>query len=478
MYLKNRWNKLGITKKIFIGSSTIIIISTILIYSCLYAAFPKVYSFYKLTKTEDAIQNAISNPANNSLVELNNELSVLAFCNNIGILVKDGRGNILMVTDGFFNELGNSKLLLTDGNIVQERFGLSGKVAEMHAYSRPLNEKLNIEIRIPMMPVKESGEVLILFLPIVVIITIIMAMGSFYIYSRLIGRPLLKINETAKAMAKLDFSKKIDIVGEDELGELSRSLNHMSDSLEESIRNLEESNKKLLSDIEKERIEEKKRRDFIATISHELKSPITIVSGQLEGMIYNIGSFKDRDKYLRKSYEVIGEMRGLVEEILTLNKYESDAFKVEMEKLNLSELLDKTIENQNFHLGNRGLNLKKNIESNINIYGDVKLIKRVLDNIINNAIKYSKDNTDIIVTLNKKEKATLLVENIGDNINEEEIKKIFDPFYRLEKSRNRKTGGSGLGLYIVKSILDKHPNMEYKMTTEENRILFKIEIEL
>ena len=82
------------------------------------------------------------------------------------------------------------------------------------------------------------------------------------------------------------------------------------------------------------------------------------------------------------------------EEILTLNKYESDAFKVEMEKLNLSELLDKTIENQNFHLGNRGLNLKKNIESNINIYGDVKLIKRVLDNIINNAIKYSKDNTE------------------------------------------------------------------------------------
>ena len=159
-------------------------------------------------------------------------MSVLAFCNNIGILVKDGRGNILMVTDGFFNELGNSKLLLTDGNIVQERFGLSGKVAEMKAYSQPLNEKLNIEIRIPMMPVKESGEVLILFLPIVVIITIIMAMGSFYIYSRLIGRPLLKINETAKAMAKLDFSKKIDIVGEDELGELSRSLNNMSDSLE------------------------------------------------------------------------------------------------------------------------------------------------------------------------------------------------------------------------------------------------------
>ncbi len=478
MYLKNRWNKMGITKKIFIGSSAIIIISTILIYSCLYAAFPKVYSFYKLTKSEDAIENAVSNPANNNLVALNNELSILAFCNNIGILVKNSNGNILMVTDGFFNELGNSKLLLDDGNIVQERFGLSGKVVEMKTYSQPLNEKLNIEVRIPMMPVKESGEVLILFLPIVVIITIIMAMGSFYIYSRLIGRPLLKINEIAKAMAKLDFSQKIDIVGEDELGELSRSLNDMSDSLEESIRNLEESNKKLLSDIEKERIEEKKRRDFIATISHELKSPITIVSGQLEGMIYNIGSFKDRDKYLRKSYDVIGEMRGLVEEILTLNKYESDAFKVEMEKFDLSILLDKTIENQKFHLGNRGVNLKKNIESNINIYGDVKLIKRVLDNIINNAIKYSKDDTDIIVALNKKDKATLVVENIGDNINEEEIKKIFDPFYRLEKSRNRKTGGSGLGLYIVKSILDKHPNMEYKMLTEENKIVFEIEIEL
>lgn len=478
MYLKNLWNKMGITKKIFIGSSVIIVFSTILIYSFLYAAFPKVYSFYKLSKTEGAIQSAISDEVNNNLGSLNNNLNLLAYYNNIGILVKDNKGDILIVTDRFFNDLNNSKFLLDNGNIVQQKFGMSGKVVEMRTYSEPLHEMLDIEIRIPMMPVKESGEVLILFLPLVMLITIFMAMTSFYIYSRMVGKPLLEINEIAKAMAKLDFSKKIDIGGEDELGELARSLNDMSDSLESSIRSLEESNKKLLSDIEKERLEEKRRREFIATISHELKSPITIVSGQLEGMIYNIGSFKDRDKYLKKSYDVVGEMRELVEEILTLNKYESDAFKVTMEKFEFSSLLKKSIENQIYHLENRGIKLKENIEEDICIYGDVKLIRRVVDNIINNAIKYSKDDTDVNIFLYKDEKINLLVENIGEGLNEEEIKKIFNPFYRLEKSRNRKTGGSGLGLYIVKSILDKHPNMEYEMKADGNRVIFSIRIDI
>ncbi|MGL5614938.1 MAG: sensor histidine kinase [Sarcina sp.] len=477
MSLKNKWNKIGITKKIFIGSSAIVVISTIIIYNFLYIAFPKAYCFYKLAKTETAIRGAIEDPANSNLMNLNNNLNALAYYNNVGIMVKDNKGNILIVTDRFFNELSNSKFLLENGELVQEKFGLNGKIVEMNVFYPALKENLNIEIRIPMTPIKESGEVLVLFLPLVAIITIFIAVMSFFIYSKMISKPLLEINERAKAMSKLDFSEKINIEGEDELGELARSLNNMSDSLEESIKELEATNKKLLNDIEKDRLEEKKRREFIATISHELKSPITIVSGQLEGMIYNIGPFKERDKYLKKSYEVMGEMRGLVEEILALNKYESEAFKVSMEKFDLSLLVKKSVEDQKYHLGNRKLDIESTIEDNIKTYGDIKLIKRVIDNIINNAIKYAKEDTEIKVILKREDKIKLSIENIGENINEEELKNIFNPFYRLEKSRNRKTGGSGLGLYIVKSILDKHPNFQYEMKSEGEKITFNINIE-
>lgn len=478
MFLKNQWNRLGITKKIFIGSSTIVIISTIIIYSLLYATFPKVYAFYKLNKTEKAIVATVVNQDNSNIETLSNNLNLLAYYNNVGIMVKDNQGNILIVTDRFFNELTNSKFLLENGHLVQQKFALSGKIVQMKVYSKPLMENLDIEIRIPMTPIKESGEVLMFFLPIVTIITMLIAISSFYVYSKMISKPLLEINERAKAMATLDFAKKIDIAGEDELGELAKSLNNMSDSLEESIRELEESNKKLLSDIEKERLEEKKRRDFISTISHELKSPITIVSGQLEGMIYNIGPFKDRDKYLAKSYEVIGDMRDLVEEILSLNKYENEAFKISISKFDLSELLNKSIEVQRFHLNNGNIKITEEIEPDLNVYGDLKLIRRVVDNIINNAIKYSKDNSTIKVYLKKTDKINLSVENIGENISLEEIKNIFTAFYRLEKSRNRKTGGTGLGLYIVKSILDKHPNITYEMKAEGEKISFNIDFEI
>lgn len=479
MFLKKTWNKLGISSKLFLGSSILVIITTIIVYSGLYGFFPRVYSFYKLERAQAGIEEVILNckddlNVNNMFMEFNQ----FSYDKNVDILIKNNNG-IIYISNRFFQKLSEDTFTSDEESVIENKFDSGGIIKKINFYSNSLKCELTLELRIPIEPIEQMSRVMVIFLPIIMGITILISMISAFIYSKAVAKPLLEINNVAKSMSKLDFSKKLKVQGDDELAELSESLNEMSDSLEENIRKLEETNKKLLSDIEKERIEEKKRRELIGTISHELKSPITIVTGQLEGMIYNIGAFKDRDKYLRKSHEVMEDMRDLVGEILELNKYESNAFKVEMEKVNFSNMVNIAIEKQVFYIKQKSIDMKINIDERIFIYADVKLMKKVLDNIISNAIKYSDENEKIYIELIKLEESVIFkVKNKAEHITDEEISKIFNPFYRIEKSRNRKTGGSGLGLFIVKNILDKHTNMTYRMSSEEGIVAFELNIQI
>ena len=272
-------------------------------------------------------------------------------------------------------------------------------------------------------------------------------------------------------MANLDFDNVIEIEGKDEIGQLSSSLNLMNTNLKESFEELEKINSKLTEEIEVERELEKERREFIATISHELKSPITIVSGQLEGMMYNIGKYKDRDKYLQESYDVIQKMRELVQEILQLSERENVNFKYKFTKVNISNLIKNTVNELQFFIKEKDLRVEEDIKEDIFIIADEKLIKKVITNIIKNAINYSPSRERLIIRL---EEHKLLVENTGVTIPKDELSEIFNAFYRVDKSRNRKTGGTGLGLYIVKTILDKHENINYSIESKENSVIFKM----
>ena len=175
-------------------------------------------------------------------------------------------------------------------------------------------------VHFPISPENEAADSIALFFPFCYYCNYNYCFYNFYFLLTLISRPLIKINKVAKKMANLTLTIYIEINGEDEIGELSNSLNLMNKNLKESFDKLERMNSQLTEEIEKERKLEKERREFIATISHELKSPITIINGQLEGMIYNIGKYKDRDKYLKESYGVIQKMSELVQEIYTFKR--------------------------------------------------------------------------------------------------------------------------------------------------------------
>lgn len=502
MSLKNKWQNLSVKKKIFIWSSLIIILSFTILYVCIYFFMPRVYEIYKVNSVKSEIAKLKLQLENDNEVNINDSLDKFSYDNNLDILLvsKDENNLINEVLYSSFREGADdpNKIPFLYNHAQYERFqrfeeynlklDINGvKNTNQLVYELiNKNESLNIDeavyiksldkvyhmiVHFPVSPENEASYSIKLFFPFAIIVIIIIAFTISNFYSILISRPLIKINKVAKKMAHLDFDNIIEIHGEDEIGELSNSLNLMNKNLKESFEELEKMNSKLTEEIEMERKLEKERREFVATISHELKSPITIINGQLEGMIYNIGKYKDRDKYLKESYEVTKKMSELVQEILYLSERENGEFKYNFKQVDLSYITNAVLRELRYFIEEKSLYLEASIEDNILVNSDEKLIKKVVTNIVKNAITHSPLKERIIVKLTKD---NLTVENTGVTIPEEQVGEIFNAFYRVDKSRNRKTGGTGLGLYIVKTILDKHDNMTYGIESSDNSVIFKI----
>ncbi len=332
-----------------------------------------------------------------------------------------------------------------------------------------INENATVSMITNFRPVDDATTLIVLFVPFMIAIILALALVLAYINSKFLSRPLVHINEITKKMAGLDFSYQLAVNGEDEIAQLGKSINELSNSLESSINQMKQANLQLKSDIEKERQLEAQRREFIATISHELKSPLNIIMGQLEGMKLNIGKYKDHDKYLQESLVVTQNMQQLVNEILSVNKLESTTFKLNSTRINLSELIAEIMSENQYYVAKHQLIVVADIKQDVYVKGDMLLLKRALRNIICNAYFYTTDSVQIVL-----DEHHLAVCNSVEQFPKDELEHLFKPFYRIEKSRNKETGGSGLGLYIVKMILDKHSNLRYELQSSADLVTFEI----
>ena len=315
-------------------------------------------------------------------------------------------------------EYGNKELsFLPYSNNISDSYENYQKTVAL--YIRDSDTPYYLDISKPLQPVDEATTVILDLMPIIIGVAIVLSIITSYAFSKWVTKPLIDI-------------------------------------------------------IESERMQEAKRKEFIATISHELKTPITIISGQLEGMIYNIGKYKDRDTYLQKSYDSTQELKTLVEEMIQVSKFEILEKKSESKEFDLNSLINKLIKRQMYLIEEKELKLDVKYQGEIFINADEERIAKAINNLINNAIKYSPENADLLIRLYKKENAILEIENTGITIDEKHKDKLFKPFYRVEKSRNRKTGGSGLGLYIVSQILREH-GFKYNIKNGKNSVIFIIE---
>ena len=305
-------------------------------------------------------------------------------------------------------------------------------------------------------------------LPFLALLILGVSLLTSFFYARWITRPIVDISHIAASIASLNFSSRWAQHRTDEIGALGDSLNTLSDNLSDALTELKTANERLQQDMERERDMERQRSAFFSAASHELKTPVTILKGQLSGMLAQIGVYRDRDKYLARALQVTGRMESLIKEILIISRIEAGSFVLKTDTINLSEMMERQLELDEELLAQKGLHIEKHMASDVIIRGNQDLLTNALDNVLMNAILYSPQGASIRILLDAH---TMTIENTGVSIPEEALPQLFTPFYRVEQSRSRQSGGSGLGLYLVRLILELH-NASCEIKNSEDGVVF------
>ena len=457
-------------------------------------------NFYVYSKTNtvkdlyDKINNYYADP--NLNINLENELSKSAFINNFDILIKTDTNLILFSTDRDFlsslNRIQNNEQLTneTEKNIIYQENDM--KISRVEDDFSNLNYILltanlvngyTLYIRIPIAPIEESVEISNNVLLLIGILTIIIAALVVSVISRKFTDPILELNDITKKVTQLDFSKKYRINdSSDEINELGKNINTMSDRLEGTIKQLRDNNKELERDIEEKSKIDEMRKQFISDVSHELKTPIALIQGYAEGLVENV----NKDEESRKFYaEVIldesNKMDALVKQLLELMKLEYGKRQFDDKEFDLVELINGVIQNCHVMLEDKKINVVFKPKEPIYVKADSFYIVQIVTNYFTNAIKHA-DNADgkkqikIRIKL-KKEKARVYVFNTGEQIEENELDRIWGRFYKVDSSRNRENGGSGIGLSLVKAIQNNYKNA-YGVENKPNGVEFYFDVNL
>ena len=305
--------------------------------------------------------------------------------------------------------------------------------------------------------ISELQQSFIRVFPIILLLVLAIALVISWLYSRMITKPVLEISRISEKMSDLQLDWTVDEQRTDELGTLGKSLNRLSRNLSTALSDLQNANRKLEADIEHEKELEQARTNFFSAVSHELKTPVTIIKGQLEGMLLGIGAYKDREKYLTRSLEIANTLETMVQEILTISRLETAGPDFKKDCLDCVQIIKSYLSETEDLIAGKDLQIDLNAPPSALIAGNKLLMEKVFSNLIGNAIKYSPQGASMYISVQMEHgQIEFSVENTGAHIPEESIPKLFDAFYRVEQSRSRKTGGSGLGLYIVQEILHHH----------------------
>lgn len=297
-------------------------------------------------------------------------------------------------------------------------------------------------------PVNEAAGMIKEYYVYIIIATLLLVVLASFYYSRQITRPLLRINRTTRQMADLDFSEKIPITTKDEIGDLSRNINELSERLHSHILRLEQ-------DIEKEKQLENTRKEFISGVSHELKTPLSVIQSCLAIMKDGVASHK-RDYYFKAMEDEVKRIDLLIVDMLELAKYESGTYTMDMDSFYIDDVIERVCAKLAADIEAKQLHFDMSLKP-VEVFANERRIEQVVVNFLGNAIRYTPEQESILVSmLQDGDTVKVCIENKGASIPGEQLEKIWDRFYRGEPSRKRSTGGTGLGLAISKKILDMH----------------------
>lgn len=370
---------------------------------------------------------------------------------------REGDGLISRIQDGFIGNQ-NQDILYTNNNYTIILHKTMQNTSFIEGFGYCSDNQTMVIMSTPVASLKESVSISNRFLIYMAIIGFIITVILTFIIAKMITYPILELAEISNKMGKLDFTAKYIGNRSDEIQTLGQNMNYMSDRLKKAIDELQEANELLKEDIKRKEAIDEMRKDFIANVSHELKTPIALIQGYAEGL--NEGLCEDEES--RKYYtEVIldesEKMNKMVKQLLTLSSLESGNSILHKENFNLTSLIESVLGSISILIGEKNVNIEFDSDKEIFLNADEFKIEEVVTNYISNSINHVSDSGEIKINVSDDgENITFSVYNTGNPIPEKDLNNIWEKFFKVDKAHSRAYGGSGIGLSIVKAIVEAH----------------------
>lgn len=401
--------------------------------------------------------------------ELNGSMRFISGYINEDILLLDRNGYVYVVTSNKFKGFIGKQLFvdqldnLSQGMHFQTLNNYDNFNEKFYVLGEPIkgkDEKFNgaAIINISMSTLNKSlSNVFKIIWVSTVIAVIVSSIVIYYFIQKIIVNPISEMNVVARKIAAGDVNKRVVVQSHDEIGEFAESFNVMADSLEKVEQN---------------------RKEFLSNVSHELRSPITSIKGFIGGILDGVIPKEKEEYYLKIAYEEIQRLTRLINELLDLSAVESGKFKLQMRALDINEVVRLCILRNEARVKDKKLNVQVFFEEDELIaMADEDKIMQVITNLLDNAIKYADEGGLVTISCRSKgKKAFVSIFNEGPAIPEEDIKHIWDRFYKGDKSRTQKVS-TGLGLSIVKKIIALFDE-EIWVENKDNGVMFNFTLTL
>ena len=484
--------------KLFMTLSLVILLIILFLIIVNNFVFGQFY-IYSKTKSLISVYDLVNSYYNGEVEgDITSQLEKMAIQNNFDILIKNAQNvNVYTSNKDFFSTFSQMSEMTNEfdsnfGEVIErnEDFVIKKMKDSKNGITyivlaSMLDNDYFLYVRIPITSIQESVKISNNFLYLMAGFTILISAIIVTYVSKKFTEPILELNKIAKKMANLDFSHKYRITGaDDEINNLGKSINQMSDKLESTIKQLRSTNIELEKDIEEKSKIDEMRKSFISDVSHELKTPIALIQGYSEGLLENVNNDEESRKfYAEVILDETNKMDKLVKQLLELMKLEYGKREFNDKKFNIVEVEKEIIRKSKVMLEEKQAEIILDTPDEINVFADDFYIEQVIGNYMTNAIKHVKevDGKKYIKIKNEvdieKNKVTVRVFNTGDNIAEEHINRIWNRFYKVDESRNRNDGGTGIGLSFVKAIMNNY-KQNYGVINKDNGVEFYIELNL
>ena len=485
--------KYSINTKLFLIFS-ILIFSLVSLIFLLNSTMLETYYLHKKQKNLINLYNDINyaySTSENGIEALTSTFEKLEANRNIDLVIKSSTGSTIYVTSKDYSSdrmFFNQNILLSKSYIEEklsngvtyfvEKYYDNFLSSDFLMLIGKLNDDSYIFLRSPLESIREGIKTSNTFLFITGMIILVLSSGLAFFISKRFTKPIYELNAITKKMSNLDFSTKYTVTSDDEIGMLGNSINSLSENLENKIKELREANMELEKDIEETSKIVEMRSQFISDVSHELKTPISLIQGYAEGLADGVVTDEESKKYyVDVILDEANKMSQLTRGLLDLSNLEYGKNDLQIREFDITNLISSTIKKNELILKEKNITLEFDDSKHYNVLGDMFRIEQVITNYLNNAIKNIAGERKIKIFEEEKENNIIRinVSNTGKNIAEEDLPRIWVRFYKVDNSRNREVSGSGIGLSLVRAIMNQHKN-KYGVENTEDGVNFYFEL--